>query len=281
MATKGSPTLLRRRVARRLRRMREDADMTLAEAAPLLDKTRSALGRIENAETVADVHLVRSMMDLYDQRDPDLLDLVRQAVRPGWWVAYGIRDRGFIGLETEASTSLDSQLMYVPGLLQTEAYMRAVFSTGKLKRSANRLENDVTARLIRQARLTDEQSPLSLTAIIDEAVLRKPIGGSDGMRAQLRHLVEATGLATVTLQVLPDSLGAHDGMDGAFTILEFEDEQDPTVLYAEYPTGSVHVEKPTEVREAKLMFDNLRSVALSPHESAAFIERVAAERYSS
>jgi hypothetical protein len=261
--------------------MREEAGLTITEAAPKLDKTRSALGRIENAETIADVHLVRSMMDLYDSFDPDLLDLVRQAIRPGWWVAYGIRDRGFIALETEAATSLTSQLMYVPGLLQTEAYMRAVFGTGKVHRSPKRLENDVTARLIRQARLTDEQAPLALVAIVDEAVLRKPIGGSKVMRAQLHHLVESARLDTVTLQVLPDSIGAHDGMDGAFTILEFTDEEDPDLLYVEHPIGAVHLEKPTEVREAKLIFDNLRSVALSPAESAAFIERVADERYSS
>ncbi|HEX3778988.1 MAG TPA: helix-turn-helix transcriptional regulator [Pseudonocardiaceae bacterium] len=281
MATKSSPTLLRRRVARKLRRMREAANLTLAEAAPLLDKTRSALGRIENAETVADVHLVRSMMDLYDQFDTDLLDLVRQAMRPGWWVAYGVRDRGFIGLETEASTSLDFQLMYVPGLLQTEAYMRAVFSTGKVGWSRKELENQITARLIRQKRLMDDTTPLALTAIVDEAVLRKPVDGSPVMRAQLHHLFKASQLETVTLQVLPDSLGAHLGMDGAFTILEFADEEYPSLLYVEYPTGGVHVERPAEVREAKLIFDKLRSAALPPQESAAFIERTADERYPS
>jgi DNA-binding XRE family transcriptional regulator len=280
MATQSSPTLRRRRLARRLRQMRETAGMTLAEAAPRLDKTRSSLGRIEKAETMADVHLVRSMMDLYDQFDPHLSDLARDAMRPGWWVAYGIRDRGYIGLETEAETALTSQLVFVPGLLQTEDYMRALFATGKRKRTKKRLENDVSARLIRQRRLTAEHSPLTLAAIIDEAALQRPIGGPKVMAAQLRHLAEAADLDTVTIQVIPNDVGAHEGMEGAFTLLEFQEPDDPDLLYAEYVTGAVHVEKKDETQEAKLTFDRLRSVALPPADSVAFIHRVADVCYS-
>jgi hypothetical protein len=260
--------------------MRETAGMTLTEAAPKLDKTRSALGRIEKGETAADVHVVRTMMDVYDLYEPDLIDLAREAMRPGWWVAYGIRDRGFIGLETEASDSLELSLMYVPGLLQTEAYMRAVFGTGQVKRTKKRLENDVAARLIRQRRLVDEESPLMLQAILDETVLRKRIGGRDVMRGQLRRLVEAAELGTVTIQVIPDDVGEHEGMDGAFTVLEFQQPDDPNLLYVEYPTGAIHVEKNEEVTDARLLFGKLRLVALPPAESLAFIERIAAERYS-
>jgi transcriptional regulator with XRE-family HTH domain len=129
--------------------LRENAGLTLSEAAPRLDKTRSALGRIEKGETAADVHIIRSMMDVYDCYESDLIDLAREAARPGWWVAYGIRDRGFIGLETSASDSLEVSMTYVPGLLQTEDYMRAVFGTGQVKRTKQRLENQVSARLIR------------------------------------------------------------------------------------------------------------------------------------
>jgi hypothetical protein len=257
--------------------MRENARMTLAEAAPRLQKTRSALGRIEKGETAADVHLVRSMMDLYDQYDENLEAMVLDAMVPGWWVPYGIKDRGFIGLETEAKLSLSWSLIYIPGLLQTEDYMRAVFSTGKFKRSKKQFENDVTARKIRQRRLINEESPLTLTAIIDEAALRKPVGGPEVMHAQLLHLVEAAKLDTVTLQIIPNSVGAHEGMEGSFTVLEFQDPEDPSLLYAEYPTGAVHVEKPEEVREAKLMFDRLRSVGRPPVDSVAFAQWVAAD----
>ena len=125
MSTQSSPTLRRRRLARRLRQMREEAGMTLAEAAPRLAKTRSALGRIEKGETAADVHLVRSMMDLYNCRDDSLEDMVHEAKLPGWWVAYGIKDRGLHRPGDRGSRGGDLGLVYVPGLLQTEDYMRA------------------------------------------------------------------------------------------------------------------------------------------------------------
>ena len=126
---------------------------------------------------------------------------------------------------------------------------------GRRKRTRKQLENDVSARMIRQRRLSNEEAPLSPDAIIDEAALRKPIGGDAVMRAQLLHLVEAAKLDTVTLQIIPNSVGAHEGMEGSFTVLEFLDPEDPSLLYAEYPTGAVHVEKPEEVRESRLIFE--------------------------
>jgi transcriptional regulator with XRE-family HTH domain len=272
-----SPTFRRRRLARRLRQMRENAGLTLEDAARRLDKTRSALGRIEAGLTKADVHLIRSMMDFYDQYDPDLIDLVREANRPGWWTKYNINDRGYISTETEASAVLEFSLVNIPGLLQTEGYMRALFATREARRSRERTANDVAARLHRQRRLTDDEFPLTLVAIIDEAALRRNVGGAEVMREQLRHLVGASELSTVSLQVLPSGAGAHLGMDGAFIILTFPDGEDPPVLYVEYILGSLQIEGPEEVAEARLVFDNLRSAALSPSDSVAFIERVADE----
>lgn len=279
MTTQSGPPLSRRRLARRLRQLRESTGMTLEEAAPKLYKKRSALSRIETGQTMADISLVMMMMDVYDQYEPDLVELAKRAMQPGWWVAYGIRDRGFIGVETEASTSSELSLMYVPGLLQTEAYIRAVFGTGRVRRTRTRLENQVAVRLHRQRRLIDEDNPLIFAAIIDEAAFRKPFGGDEVMRAQLRHLIEAAELGTVSLQVLPDET-LHDGMDGAFTVLTLDDPVESDLLYVEYPTGAIHVEKADEVEEAKLVFSELRSVALSPADSVNFIERVGAERYS-
>jgi transcriptional regulator with XRE-family HTH domain len=249
MGTESSPTLHRRRLARRLRRLREQAGLTITEAAPKLDKTKSALSRIETGETVADTHLVRSMMDIYDRYDEHLLALAREAMRPGWWTPYGIRDRGFLGLETDADEEWDFSLSYVPGLLQTEAYMRAVFNNGRLKWTKKQFDNQVAARLVRQQRLTNDR-PIQLSAIIDESALRRATGGWDVMRDQLAHLVEVAALATVTLQVIPYALGSHPGQDGAFTVLEFQDPEDPSMLYVEYPTGAIHVEKIEEVTDA-------------------------------
>ena len=271
-----SPTFRRRRLARRLRQMREHAGLTLEEAGAKLDKTRSALGRIETGTTKADVHLIRSMMDIYDHYDPDLVDLVREANRPGWWTKYNIDDRGYISTEAEAAGVFEFSLMNIPGLFQTEGYMRALFAARRVRRSSEQLANDVAARLHRQQRLTDEEFPLQLVTIIDEAALRRRVGGAKVMRDQLRHLAIVSELSTVSVQVLPNDAGAHPGMDGAFLILTFP-EDDPSVLYVEYTNGSLQVENAEEVAAARLVFDRLRSEALSPSDSVAFIERVADE----
>ena len=252
--------------------------MTLDDAAEALDKARSTMHRIEQGETRVDIHLVRSMMDLYDQYEPDLIEQTRRAAKPGWWVSYGVADQGYIDVETEASHVREFCLSYIPGLLQTEGYMRALFEANRLQRSKREFENQVKVRLIRQLRLTDSEDSLELVALIDEGVLRKQVGGVEVMRKQLKHLLLASRLAAVTLHVLPDRMGAHDGMSGAFIVLSFPDAE-PEVLYTEYATGSLHIEADNEVREAKLMFEHLVSRALDPDESVALIERVLAELY--
>jgi transcriptional regulator with XRE-family HTH domain len=269
--------LRRRRLAKKLRRMREEAGLTLTEAAPQMDRTKSALSRVENGETAADPNLVRTMMDVYNHYDPDLLGLAREALKPGWWHQYGIRDRGYIGFETDASAVYELSLMNIPGLLQTQDYARAVFHASRVKWTRQERENQVKARMIRQRRLVDPDTPLALHALIDEAALRKPIGGPDVRQAQLRHLIEQAELDTVTIQVLPDDLGWYQGMDGAFIVLEFPEDEDPDLLYIAHVTGALHVEKPQEVTEARLKFADLRSLALSPKDSVAFIERMVGE----
>jgi DNA-binding XRE family transcriptional regulator len=274
------PPFRRRRLGRKLEAMRKTARMTLSGAAEKLDKARSSLGRIEQGKTRADIHLVRSMMDLYGVYIPDMEDQVRRANLPGWWVAYGLDDQGYIDVESEASEVRELSVMYIPGLLQTEAYMRALFGANRLSRSSVQFENQVAVRLIRQLRLTDSDDPLELVALVDEAVLRKDVGGVAVMRQQLQHLLTASRLRSVTLRVLPNSMGAHDGMSGAFIVLSFPDPDDPSVLYVEYATGALHIEAVDEVKEAKLLYEHLISRTLNPEESVALIERVLAEQYS-
>jgi transcriptional regulator with XRE-family HTH domain len=155
--------------------------MSLDEAAERLDKTRSSLSRIEKGETRADVHFVRSAMDVYDHRDDWMVELARRANQKGWWLAFGIKDLGYIGMETEACEALNWELAYIPGLLQTENYIRALFQAAPW--GAERFENDVNARLFRQERLTHSEAPLRLAAIVDEAVLTRPIGGVKVLKA--------------------------------------------------------------------------------------------------
>ncbi|CRK58349.1 Putative DNA-binding protein [Alloactinosynnema sp. L-07] len=276
MSPKSIPPFRRRRLGRRIRELREAARMTLEVAAKQLDMTRFTLARLEKGENKMDVHIGRSMMDVYDCWDDDLLDQIRKAAPTGWWTKYGIRDRGYIDMETEATTVDTFQVVYVPGLLQTEDYMRAVFRSSRAGWSPDQIENQVAARLVRQRRLTDADFPLRLSVILDEAVLRRQVGGVCAMRAQLGYLVESATLGTVTLRVLPHTAGAHPGMDGAFSLLSFP-EEDTEIAYVAYSTGAVHIERATEVREARLLFDQLRSMALSPLESVGFIEQVASD----
>jgi len=275
--THNKAPFLRRRLGRRLRALREEAGLTIEQAAPLLDKTRSALGRIEKGVTRADVHFVRSCMDLYDQFVEDLLAETREALKPQWFRSYGFDDMGYVDVETYAARVEEFPGLNLPGLLQTEAYIRALLR--RSKQAAQRLANDVPVRLIRQQRLQDPENRLELAAVIDESALRREVGGPEVMRAQLRHLIEMSDLPTVTLQALPLREGAHSAMDGAFTLLSFPEPDYPELLFVEYATGALHIEDEGEVRAARLKFDQLRTEALSPADSVTLIERIITEQF--
>jgi transcriptional regulator with XRE-family HTH domain len=275
--THTKPPLRRRRLGRRLRALRESAGLTLEAAGPKLDMSRSSLFRVESGETRATVHLVRSMMDLYDRWEDGLLDAVRAALKPSWFTAYGVRDMGYTDAETEADRVWDYPGMLLPGLLHTEAYVRALFGHAHRRRSAEQADNDVAVRRIRQQRLTSEDDPLDLVALIDEAALTREIGGPAVLRAQLDHLVMMAELPTVTLHVLSQRKCSPNALDGGFTLLGFPDPDEPELLYHEYVTGALHIEDEEEVRAAKLVFDSLRGEALNPVDSVALIERHANE----
>ncbi len=153
--------------------MRARAGMTLDEAAKALYRTKSTLHRLEKGETILGVHLAKSVMDLYDQYDPDLIDQALRAREPGWWTTYGIENQGYIDVETEAAHVSELALLVIPGLLRTVGYMRALFEAHRLPRRKRWLENDIR---VRQERLTGPD-PLRLHAIIDEAALRKDVDG--------------------------------------------------------------------------------------------------------
>jgi Domain of unknown function (DUF5753)/Helix-turn-helix domain len=270
-------TLPQRQLARTLRRLREEAGLSLEEAAPQLDWSTSKLGRIETAQQGVDVHGVRSMLDLYNVGGAqwgEIIELCREARKKQEWHAYGISGQGYLMLEMEATVVHNYQLAYVPGLLQTEDYMRTLFRNSRRRPTDAEIDLDVRARLFRQRRLT-EQPTLELVAIVDEFALHRPVGGVEAMRAQLQHLAAASDLPSVCLQVLPTSLGAHSGMNGSFTVLSFNDPDEPEIAYVEHTASALHLRKEPEVRACKVVFDRLRSEALSPRDSAALIERLA------
>jgi transcriptional regulator with XRE-family HTH domain len=276
-----SGSLIRRRqLARILRELRQKAGMTIEVAAPLLDFSPSKLSRIENAHQGVDVHAVRSMMDIFGvggERWGEIIELTREANAKGWWRAYGLDDQGYLPLEAEASTVRDFTVGFVPGLLQTPDYAREVFVSSLRRHTKATLDRDVMVRIIRQERLASSVDPLELQAVVEEGVLQRPVGGTAVMRGQLEHLIEVLALDTVTLQVLPTDVGAHPGISGAFTVLSFDGLGEPDIGYVEHPMGAVHIEKGEDVARARVVFDHLRSVALSPADSVALIERAVAQ----
>lgn len=266
----------RRQLARQLRVLRERAGLTLEAAAPELDWSTSKLSRIETGQQAVDVHGVRSMLDLYRVGGDDwaeIIELCREARQRGWWRAYGLGDDSYVGFENEATTVLDYTLAYIPGLLQTAEYARAVIKTAEGRR--DRLSNFVTARLIRQERLSSAEHPLELITVIDEGGLRRVVGNPRIHRAQLHHLLHAADLDSVTLQVLPASVGAHAAMVSPFTILQFADLGEPDLAYVEHTLGALFIEKKPDVQRARLLFDKLRSNALSPTDSVDLIKQLA------
>ena len=276
MGERNGSQVRRRVLARELRALREAAGLTLEDAAGRLDIAPSTLSRSESGQQSVTVHVVRSMLDLYDaaERWDELLALARATRQRGWWQAFGLGERThLVGLETEAALVRDFTTTYVPGLLQTRAYARALFTSTRVWDTGSALENAVKVRAIRQERLTDPDGPLHLEAIVDEAALRRPVGGRAVHRAQLEHLLRAAELPTVTLQVLPFAVGEYPTMASPLMLLGFGALGEPDIAYVEHSLGAVIMDKGPDVRRASLYFDRLRAEALGLAASTALVRR--------
>jgi transcriptional regulator with XRE-family HTH domain len=271
--------MIRRRVlARQLRLLREEAGLTLEQAAPKLDFSVSKLSRIENAQVVIDVHWVKSMLDVYDvggDRWTELVELARESTRRGWWRAYGLGNTSYIAFETEAARVQEFTITYVPGLLQTADYTRALMRAVPVRRTAEQLDNEISARLYRQRRLTSAEDPLELVAVVDESALLRPVGGPAVLRDQLGRVVELADLDSVTLHVVPAVVGAHAVLPSGFAILNFGDLGEPDMAYVEHSLGALILDKAGDVARARLAFERVLADALAPAESLALVRRLA------
>jgi transcriptional regulator with XRE-family HTH domain len=278
MARGNSPTVRRRRLASELRRLREAAQLTIDEVGEKLECSASKISRIETGHVGVTPRDVRDMLELYaiddDQREA-LVQLAREARKKGWWHAYNeVFTGSFVGLESDASSLHTHQAVLVPGLMQTEAYMRAVIKAIRPDQPEEEVNRRVAGRLTRQKLLTDARPP-EYWAILDEAVLCRTVGGPEIMHAQLRQLIELSNLPHVTLQVVPFGAGAHAGMEGPFLILGFPEPADPDVVYVENTTTGSYLEEPSDVYRYTLMFDHLRATALNPTDSLQRVRQAA------
>lgn len=274
-----SPTVRRRRLAARLRELRENATLTIDEVGDRLECSASKISRIETGHVGVTPRDVRDMLEVYGVEDEErdaLVQLAREARKKGWWHAYNeVFTGAFVGLESDASFLHTHQALLVPGLLQTEAYMRAVIRAIRPDIGEADVDLRVRGRLSRQKLLNEEPNPPEYWAVIDQAVVERVVGGPEIMREQLKRLVELASLPHVTLQVVPFSAGAHAGMEAPFLILGFPEQADPDVVYVEYSTSGVYLEQPEDVHRYTLIFDHLRAAALKPDDTVDLIDRTA------
>lgn len=275
--------MLRRQLGAELRRLRERAQRTVAEVAADLGWSESKLSRIETANTSirsADLQRLLGIYKVADQEKSRLSAFANMARQRAWWEGYGdaLLDpyKTLLGFESEAKAiyAYDASLLH--GLLQTNEYASAVIRALSVGERADVIEQRVAVRMARQAVLTREP-PVELYVVIDEAVLRRPVGGPSVMRRQLRRLVEVSEQPAITLQVLPFTVGAHRGVDGAFSILEFPTGTDDPLVYADGMTGGVFRSKSDDLRRYWASLDSIRTNALDSRKSITFISDVITE----
>jgi transcriptional regulator with XRE-family HTH domain len=281
MAARPSPTARRRRLAAALRQLREEHNLSCADAGKAVGWSESKISRIETGRVGIQQPDLERLLDLYQVTgDPRaaLLTLRRQATHRGWWHSYSDAlpswFEEYVGLEDGAKSLFTYQNQLVHGLMQTEDYAAAVLRAGQPSASADEMERQLAARATRQALLT-AGNPLQVWAVLDEAVLHRQVGGAATMRTQLNRLREIAALPNVTLQVLPFDAGAHASMGTSFELLQFPEAGDTAIVYIEDQTTSQYLETTADIERYTLVFDHLRASALAPERSAEFIRQVA------
>jgi transcriptional regulator with XRE-family HTH domain len=280
-----SPTIRRRRLAAELRRLRHDAGMSIEDVAADLGWQPSKLSRVENRQIGISTADVRKLLDLYKAEDrayrDELIDMARRATERGWWQSFGsgvvpTALANLIGLETEARTIRSYEPELVPGLLQTEAYARGIMRAWQPAWTAADIDRRVEIRLGRQdvLRQPSSASP-QVNCIINEAVLRRNVGGNEVMHEQVEVLAKERDPATVTVQVLPFNAGAHPAMTGPFQILTFHDPSDLGVVHLESAMTAITLERPEEIRRYDEIWGSLQARALSPEDSRVMMRSYA------
>jgi transcriptional regulator with XRE-family HTH domain len=248
-----APTVLRMVLGKRLRQLREQAGVSFEDAARAIEVTPLTVRRIEKAEVGFRIPYVRELLHTYGvpaAEIDDFLALAREANEPGWWYSY--RDvlpewfSAYVSLESEASVIRLYEPHYVPGLLQTHDYAAALMRIGFPNETKEDIDRRVALRLKRQDLLAKPDAP-AVWAILDETVLRRPVGGAEVMRAQLDRLTEALEMPKVRIQILRFKVGAHPGAFGPFHYFRFGFSELPDVVYTESLVGAVYVDQPTDV----------------------------------
>jgi transcriptional regulator with XRE-family HTH domain len=268
-------------VGAQLRRLRTEAGISREQAGEAIRASEWKIHRLENGQVGYKERDIVDLLELYGVTDPvevaDFVTMARDANNPGWWYHYN--DvlpqwfRAYVDLEAVAAQLRTYEGQLVPGLLQTEAYMRAVMRGTQLDDSPEELERRVQVRLARQRLLTRDDGP-RLWAVVDEAALRRPVGGPGVLRTQLERLIDASELPNVTLQVLPFSVGAHPAMVGSFSILRFAERDLPDAVYLEHLTSALYLDKPDDVDEYLHVMEDICARSAPPNETVEILGRI-------
>jgi transcriptional regulator with XRE-family HTH domain len=274
-----SPTVRRRELGALLRKLRTEKGLTVEQAAEQLMFSMSKLSRMETGHGIATPRDIRDVCSLYEVTDEAererMLKLAAEGKQAGWWQSYDLPYSTYVGLEAEATAISDFQSSVVPGLLQTADYARAGHEGAMPRLSSEEIERRIEAKLTRQALLGQDDPPV-FSAVLDEAVLHRMVGGPAVMSAQLGRLIEAANRPKVTIQVIPFTLGAHPAVESNFNILEMPS---PTrgVVFVEGLVGSIYLERPEELTRYRQIFERLQTIALSPKDTIALIAEIGAQ----
>lgn len=280
--TDSSPTAQAVLLGEELRGYREALGLTQYQVARRVGTYHSTINKIENAKRHAPEPVLRGMLQLYgvgEDATEDFVQRAKQARTPGWWADH--KDdvphwfERYVGLEAAALRKKTYEAELVPGLLQVRRYTEAVAAVVRRAGPSNSAENLVAVRAIRQRRLCDPD-PLVMTAVLNEAVIRRPVGGRDVMREQLAHLAEMATRPNITLHVLPFSAQEHPAMSGTFTMLQFC-KQSINTVYIEHTNGATYVDDPEGVRRYEATFTQLVHLASGEAETIEMIRNAERE----
>lgn len=284
MPTEPGPATRRRQLGRQLRDLRLAAGLkSIAAAAEASGLSTATISRIESAKQTILPRTVRLLCHCYGVGAPlldHLLRLAEESEDRGWLVAYSDTTPNwferYLGEEAEASEIWGYEAEFIPGLLQTAGYCRAVSAANSPDTTKDDVERWADFRLARQE-LLEQDMPPTMHVVLNEAVLRRRVGGTKVMRAQLRHLIEMTKRPNVTVQVLPFNAGAHPAMIGSFSMLHFPTDGGEPTIFVEVDSGALYPDRPSDFERYTWMFGRLRDLALSPAKSVALVSKVVEE----
>lgn len=263
-----SPSAARRQLGARLRHLRDATKLTGKAAGERAGVTHATISKYENGKLLPELEQLDQLLDVYNVPDEDeravFHELLDDASGDGWWEAYDDvlphKFGTYIGLELDAATVTAYESLVVHGLLQTPEYARALLQTIHVTQYPDEIDRLVEVRM-RRKNLFHRSSPFQLTVIMEEAAIRRLVGGPEVMMPQLDYLLQTQEEENIHIQVLPLSIGAHIGLDGSISLLTFEDE--PSVGYSESTTGNTYLRKPREISRCKLILQRLQEAALS------------------